>query len=93
VKSGMGVIVKRPIANAAWRSGTLKPTDSYHQTYWERLQQLNYAFLEETASDAAETALRFTLSFPGVSTAIVGTTNPDRWVQNALLVNKGLLIG
>src|SRR5207302_2516693 len=35
----VGVIVKRPIANAAWRTGR-PPERTYHQPYWERLQRL-----------------------------------------------------
>ena len=42
---GMGVIVKRPIANAAWRHGKQPPGDWYTRPYWDRLQALDYDFL------------------------------------------------
>jgi aryl-alcohol dehydrogenase-like predicted oxidoreductase len=87
----VGVIAKRPIANVAWLSGSEKPMSAYHHPYWERLQELDYDFLKQSAEQSVEQALRFTLSQPGVATAIVGTTNPDRWVSNAALANKGAL--
>lgn len=86
----MGVIAKRPIGNAVWRFAE-KPGNSYWHDYWERMRELDYDFVRSQAGHVAETALRFTLSVPGVSTMIVGTTKPGRWKDNADLVAKGKL--
>ncbi len=85
---GMGVIAKRPIANAAWRYHG-RP-GSYYEDYWRRLRALDYPFLRAPAT-AGATALRFTLSVPGVHTAIVGTKDPHRFARNASAVARGRL--
>jgi aryl-alcohol dehydrogenase-like predicted oxidoreductase len=90
VGKGLGIIAKRPIANAVWRHAS-KPADSYHHEYWERIQKLKFAFLDLPIEKSVGVALRFTLSIPGVTTAIVGTTKPDRWQQNAQYLKQGSL--
>jgi len=86
---GMAVIAKRPVANVAWRSGSTPPINGYYRTYWERLQKLRFQFLE--GEDAVSTALRFTLSQPAISVAIVGTKNPSRWAVNSAYARLGAL--
>ncbi|MFO0829887.1 MAG: aldo/keto reductase [Phycisphaerales bacterium] len=90
----MGVIAKRPIANAVWRFDK-EPDNGYVVEYWKRLRKLDYDFTKGDArtnagpDGAAGIALRFTLLAPGVDVAIVGTTKPERWKQNAEMLAKG----
>jgi aryl-alcohol dehydrogenase-like predicted oxidoreductase len=88
--ANMGVIAKRPIANAAWRYFGGGGVNDYHKPYFERLKAIGYDFLSDS-DEAASIALRWTLAQPGVTTAIVGTKNPERWHQNARLLEAGPL--
>lgn len=90
VEKGLGIIAKRPIANAVWRHDA-KPSDSYHHEYWDRIQKLKFDFLGKSLEQATATALRFTMTIPGVDTMIVGTTRPKRWQENAKYVAEGNL--
>jgi aryl-alcohol dehydrogenase-like predicted oxidoreductase len=87
---GLGVITKRPIANAAWRTGQ-RPDNAYHHVYWDRLQRLDYDFVRRLPAAAVGVALRFTAAIPGVHTLIVGTARPGRWRENAALFDGGAL--
>jgi len=87
-KRDMGIIAKRPIANAVWvRQGLENAPDPYV----ERLGKLNYPFLKNDSDAIAEKALRFVLSVPFVDTAIVGTTKLAHFRQNIGYAAKGKL--
>lgn len=90
VGAGLGVIAKRPIANAVWRFAEFPESPYYHE-YWNRLEKLDYEFLRRPLDESVGIALRFTLAVPGVSTAIVGTTQSSRWQQNAKYARLGTL--
>ena len=78
-RAGMGVVAKRPIANAR-----LLPPDSPHfhgGPHWDPVRDL---LTEEGAwDDPVECSLRFTLSHPAIDSAIVGTTDPAHARENA----------
>ncbi len=86
----MGVIAKRSVAGAAWKMQQ-KPTDEVQAAYWQRLTVLRYEFLRGNLDEVASTALRFTLSVPGVSVALVGTSRPDHMQRNVALLDAGSL--
>lgn len=89
-EKGLGIVAKRPIANAVWRHEE-KPPEAYHHEYWDRIQKLKFDFTEKSLEEATATALRFTLSIDGIDTMIVGTTRPKRWQENAKYVGEGNL--
>lgn len=84
LERGIGVIAKRPIANALWRHPVM-PQDETMHVYWNRLRELNYDFCRSATSIA--TALQFTLS-TGVHTAIVGTARPEHLRANAQMIEQ-----
>jgi aryl-alcohol dehydrogenase-like predicted oxidoreductase len=84
----MGIIANRPIANAAWLLNRWRVGD-YEKPYWRRLKRLGYDFIRSDPQAAVRTALRFSLGVPGVDTAIVGTTKPSRWAENAAFAADG----
>ena len=90
-KRDMGVIAKRPVANVGWSDGDQPPRNSYGYPYWKRLQKLKYDFVRAELRQSVATALRFVLSSSGVHTAIVGTTKPERFLENASAVAAGTL--
>ncbi|HEX7839238.1 MAG TPA: aldo/keto reductase [Kofleriaceae bacterium] len=89
--AGLGVIAKRPLANAPWRFAE-RPVGHEAELYWERWQALGIdptSWPGELAWD--ELAARFAAHTPGVSSAIVGTRRLAHLGHNAELVARGLL--
>lgn len=86
-RGGLGVIAKRPIANAPWRFPD-RPVGHYAELYWDRLAELA---LDPAGLDRDEFALRFTAYAPEVDAAIVGTAQPANLRRNVALVDRGPL--
>jgi aryl-alcohol dehydrogenase-like predicted oxidoreductase len=84
---GLGVIAKRPVANAPWRFAE-RPSGDYCEEYWTRMQAMG---VDTGGLDWQELALRFTAYLPGVSSCIVGTRNADHLRRNAEIVARGPL--
>lgn len=86
-KCGMGVIAKRPLANAPWRFA-MRPKGEYVEEYWARWKKMG---IETHGMDWQELALRFAANVPAVCTAIVGTTSAAHLLQNKIYADKGPL--
>jgi aryl-alcohol dehydrogenase-like predicted oxidoreductase len=94
--AGTGVIVKRPVANGAW-----KPLDAqqgiyrdYVKPYMERFAAMGLKPDDLGFSgprDWMEIALRFTLALPEVQVLSIGTTSPVNAESNLQLLRKGPL--
>ena len=90
----IGVIVKRPVANAAWLGVGQQPGfyANYTTSYSERFEAMGLDLADLGGDgDWAEIALRFTLAQDGVTSAIVGTTNPENAKRNIEVAAKGPL--
>lgn len=83
----LGVIAKRPLANAPWRFAE-RPVGDYAELYWERLRELA---LDPAGLAWDELALRFSAYAPGVHTAITGTARLEHLQRNIAIVERGPL--
>jgi aryl-alcohol dehydrogenase-like predicted oxidoreductase len=97
-KNNLGVLAKRPIANAAWKDASEQPGiyGNYASEYHSRLKTMKLdpaelGFAGDPRQAWSELALRFTLSHPGVHCAIIGTTNPENARANIAGAEKGPL--
>ncbi len=93
-KHDVGVLTKRSIGNAAWKPLSDQPgfyreyAREYHDRFASMALNINELGLDRGATDWAEAALRFALSQPGVSSALIGTTNLDNALRNIEIARK-----
>ncbi len=88
---GMGIITKRPIANAAW--GASKSPSDYADQYFERARVMaEMGPLPGAVEHRILLALGFTFAHDEIDTIIVGTHNPDHMRSNLEWVNTRLPI-
>ena len=92
LKRELGVIAKRPLANAAWRHAA-KPmqADPHHRTYTQRFAHMGIDHHQFHCASMAELALRFTISQPGVSCAIASSARDEHVAANLEAAGKGPL--
>ncbi|MBI5891838.1 MAG: aldo/keto reductase [Nitrosomonadales bacterium] len=84
---GIGVIAKRPLANAPWRFAA-RPAGNYCEEYWLRWKAMEP---DTFGMDWETLALRFAAYAPAVCSAIVGTSSIDHLLKNAIRVEAGAL--
>ena len=85
--AGMGIVAKRPIANAAFAKE--ESPYGYADEYWSRSRSL--VAPAGAPEDRLELSLRFTLSMDEIDTAIVGTTRLEHGLSNIEIAAKGSL--
>jgi aryl-alcohol dehydrogenase-like predicted oxidoreductase len=85
--AGLGVIAKRPLANAPWRYAG-RPVGREADKYWSRFRALE---LPDSDLSWPELAIRFAVFAPGVATAITGTGTIDHLRDSVEAVARGPL--
>ena len=86
-QKGLGVIAKRPIANAPWRFAE-RPKGDYAEEYWVRLRAMD---IDPGDLTWQELAVRFSAYAAGVCSAIVGTSSLSHFLTNVEYARKGPL--
>ncbi len=85
--NGLGVIIKRPLANAFWQFKE-QPKDEYCEEYWKRAKAMN---LSPEPMSWEEVFLRFAAFQTGVCSIIIGTRRVEHFRRNVDLLKKGPL--
>jgi aryl-alcohol dehydrogenase-like predicted oxidoreductase len=86
-KREIGVIAKRPLANAPWRFAE-RPIADYAEEYWLRWSAMQ---IDPRGLPWNELALRFAAFTPGVHCCVMGTNKLDHIQDNVAALEKGPL--
>lgn len=85
-RAGVGVIAKRPLANAVWRFSE-RPFAPDMAEYWTRFRELRL----ETRDDWQDVAARFAAHAPGVASILVGTRSVEHLEASVAAAARGPL--
>ncbi len=97
-QAGLGIIIKRPIANGAWNKAKLNdpnsgPSTEYGREYFERAKiMVREGNFEKESINPIKTSISFTLSYKEINTAIIGTRNINHLKNNINMLNEGYKI-
>jgi len=97
-QAGLGIIIKRPIANGAWIKAKLNdpksgPSTEYGREYFERAKiMVREGNFEDESINPIKTSISFTLSYKEINTAIVGTKSIHHLKNNINMLNEGYKI-
>jgi aryl-alcohol dehydrogenase-like predicted oxidoreductase len=86
-RRGMGVIAKRPLANAPWRFPQ-RPAGHYAETYWDRWKAMS---IDPRGVDWNDLALRFAAYSTGAHACIAGTRDAKHFDGNLAAIERGPL--
>jgi aryl-alcohol dehydrogenase-like predicted oxidoreductase len=91
-RRNIGVLIKRPIANAV-PGRTEKPRSDYAAQYWPRCQAFEDIcnLGQTTGFNWLDVATRFSAHWPGVTSILVGSSHAEHMKQNLDVLNQGPL--
>ncbi len=91
-KNNIGVVLKRPIANAV-PGATQRPKSDYAAEYWPRWEKIGLKPADVDDIPWLEAAMRYSAYWPGVPCALIGSSNAEHMRANAQWLENGPLPG
>jgi aryl-alcohol dehydrogenase-like predicted oxidoreductase len=89
-KNNIGVLIKRTIANSV-PGAKEKPKSDYAAQYWPRWEAIGLKPADVDEIPWLEAAMRFSGYWPGVTCALIGSSNADHMRLNAQWLENGPL--